>query len=91
MRVASLEPTWYAGSFGYQDAENGNDTYSLAESGSYANGNYRWIEDRAVAVRNEAGRAIRLVGAVSDVTARKATEQALRDSQERYSLVSQAV
>jgi two-component system, NtrC family, sensor kinase len=57
----------------------------------HSDGTYRWIEDRALPVRSAAGRAIRLVGAVSDVTDRKATEQALRDSQERYSLVSQAV
>src|SRR5229473_896905 len=57
----------------------------------HSDGAYRWIEDRALPVRNEAGRAIRLVGAISDVTERKTTEQALRDNQERYSLVSQAV
>ncbi len=56
-----------------------------------SDGAYRWIEDRALPVRNEAGRAIRLVGAISDVTERKTTEQALRDNQERYSLVSLAV
>ncbi len=57
----------------------------------HSDGAYRWIEDRALPVRNAAGRAVRLVGAVSDVTERKTTEQALRDNQERYSLVSQAV
>src|SRR5712691_4969976 len=57
----------------------------------HSDGAYRWIEDRALPIRNAAGRAIRLVGAVSDVTERKVTEQALRDNEERYSLVSQAV
>src|SRR6266571_2466345 len=57
----------------------------------HSDGAYRWIEDRALPIRNEAGRAIRLVGAISDVTERKAVEQALRDNEERYSLVSQAV
>jgi two-component system NtrC family sensor kinase len=57
----------------------------------HSDGAYRWVEDRAVAARNRAGRAIRLTGAINDVTERKATEQALRDNQERYSLVSQAV
>jgi PAS domain S-box-containing protein len=57
----------------------------------HGDGTYRWIEDRALPLRNAAGRAIRLVGAVSDVTERKATEQALRDNEERYSLASQAV
>src|SRR5205823_659359 len=57
----------------------------------HADGAYRWIEDRAVTVRNPAGRAVRLTGAITDVTARKATEQALYDNEERYSLVSDAV
>ena len=43
-------------------------------------GTYRWIEDRAVAVRNAAGRAIRLTGAITDISARKATEEALREA-----------
>ena len=57
----------------------------------HSDGAYRWIEDRGVPVRSAAGRATRMVGAITDITERKATEQALRDNQERYSLVSQAV
>ena len=45
----------------------------------HADGAYRWVEDRAVPVRNAAGQALRLVGAVSDVTARKEGERALRE------------
>ncbi|NIR28486.1 MAG: PAS domain-containing protein [Gammaproteobacteria bacterium] len=43
-----------------------------------AEGGYRWILDRGIGVRNEAGRVIRLVGAVSDITARKLAELELR-------------
>ncbi|WIM13604.1 MAG: Adenylate cyclase [Enhydrobacter sp.] len=49
----------------------------------HADGAYRWVEDRAVSVRNAAGRAVRLIGAVTDVTARKENERALRDALER--------
>ena len=41
-------------------------------------GDYRWIADHAIAVRNEAGRAIRLVGAVSDITEQKEALAALK-------------
>src|SRR5262249_25708971 len=41
-------------------------------------GDYRWVLDHGVAVRNQAGRAVRLVGSVSDISARKAAEMALR-------------
>ena len=55
----------------------------------YSDGGYRWVEDHAVPVRNEAGRAVRLVGAVSDITERKQAEQALRETtQSREALLN---
>jgi PAS domain S-box-containing protein len=36
-----------------------------------ADGDYRWVDDHGMPIRNESGRTIRLVGAVSDVTAEK--------------------
>jgi PAS domain S-box-containing protein len=42
-------------------------------------GEYRWVLDHGVAVRNQAGRAVRLVGSLSDISARKAAEMALRE------------
>jgi PAS domain S-box-containing protein len=56
-----------------------------------ADGIYRWIEDHGLPVRDEAGRAVRLVGAIADITRRRELEQALRDSEERYALAMQAV
>ena len=56
-----------------------------------ADGNYRWVEDHGLPIRNEAGWVIRLVGAVSDISGRRQTEQALRDSEQRYALAMQAV
>jgi len=43
-----------------------------------AQGGYRWILDRGIGVRNAQGRVTRLVGAVSDMTARKLAELELR-------------
>jgi PAS domain S-box-containing protein len=43
-----------------------------------AAGGYAWVLDRAVGVRNGAGRVVRLVGALSDVTQRKLNELELR-------------
>jgi PAS domain S-box-containing protein len=44
-----------------------------------ADDTYRWVEDHGLPIRDKAGWAIRLVGAVSDITLRHQTEQALRD------------
>src|SRR6185295_5305971 len=47
-----------------------------------ADGRYRWVLDRSTAVREASGRAIRIVGAIQDVSDRKAAEAALRQSEE---------
>ena len=56
-----------------------------------AGGNYHWVEDHGLPIRNDAGRTIRLVGAVTDVSRRRRMEQALLDSERRYALAMQAV
>ncbi len=54
-------------------------------------GEYIWFSDSGKCVRDETGRAVRLVGAVSDITARKLAEAALAKSEERYSLAMQSI
>lgn len=46
-------------------------------------GSVRWIHGRGVVVRDEAGRAIRVVGINIDTTERRAAEAALRESESR--------
>ena len=52
---------------------------------------YIWVRDNAVAVRDHGGRAVRLVGAVADITKRKVAEAALRESEQRYELAMAAI
>ncbi len=52
---------------------------------------YRWVEDHAVPVRDERGWAVRLVGAVSDVTERKQQEQELREALERQTATAEVL
>ncbi|WP_225410222.1 PAS domain S-box protein [Stigmatella hybrida] len=47
-------------------------------------GTYAAVEDRGYLVRDAGGRALRMVGAMQDVTARHAAEEALRQSELRY-------
>jgi PAS domain S-box-containing protein len=47
-------------------------------------GETRWISVRATIERDDSGKALRLIGAHSDVTEQVMAEQALRQSEERY-------
>ena len=47
-------------------------------------GSYRWVRGRGLCVRDETGRATRMIGAISDIHARKCAEEALRISEQRY-------
>ncbi|MBL0390228.1 PAS domain-containing protein [Ramlibacter monticola] len=49
-------------------------------------GNWRWVRFRGRHLGDLHGRATRWSGSVSDIDAHKRTEQALRESQERYQL-----
>ncbi|HUG76055.1 MAG TPA: PAS domain-containing protein [Burkholderiales bacterium] len=46
-------------------------------------GDYRWVIDRAIAVRDRSGRATKLIGAITDVTRRKLAELELRHAREQ--------
>ncbi len=54
------------------------------------NGQVRWISSRTKVERNEAGEAVRSIGAHLDITQRKQNEEALRESEERFRLAAGA-
>lgn len=47
-------------------------------------GSIAWVADKATILRDDSGRATRVVGAVADITSRKAADAALRPSEERW-------
>ncbi len=55
----------------------------------HKDGSYRWMLCRGGALRDAAGRVVRVAGANTDITAQKKTEQALRESEARFRLLSQ--
>ena len=56
-----------------------------------ADGSVRWVLNRATAVRDEAGRILRLVGTVQDVTGRRRAEEALWQSEARNRALLSAI
>jgi two-component system NtrC family sensor kinase len=57
----------------------------------HSDGEYRWVEDRGVPVRDMPGRAVRLVGAVSDISERKAADQALHEALEQQTATAEVL
>ncbi len=53
-------------------------------------GSYRWVHGRGLCVRDQTGRATRMIGAISDIHAHKCAEEALRFSEQRYALAMEA-
>lgn len=54
-------------------------------------GDYIWVLERGVALRDEDGKPYRMVGALTDISARKKIESALQRSEEAYRSVVNAV
>ena len=47
-------------------------------------GTYAYISDKGYIIRNEQGKAVRMIGAAENITERKQTELAIKESEQRY-------
>jgi PAS domain S-box-containing protein len=71
-------------------ADGGPDRYQFEFRIELPSGEVRWLGTRGKVTRDAEGRPRRRVGVFADITARKVVEEALRASEERYSLAMEA-
>jgi len=64
--------------------DSGGQTWSDEYRFRRHDGSYASILDRAFVIRDPEDIAVRMIGAMQDITARKATEDALREAEDRY-------
>jgi PAS domain S-box-containing protein len=63
---------------------DGGDGYATDLRVVARDGSVRWIDSRGRAIRDDVGTLLRVEGTVQDITERKRTEEALRESEERF-------
>ena len=57
----------------------------------WPNGSVRWIAAKGRCLYDYTGKAVRMMGTTQDITERKHTEEALRQSEERYRMLSESI
>jgi PAS domain S-box-containing protein len=61
-----------------------NADYAIQHRIVWPDGTARWVSETGDAIRDENGKAIRMLGVVQDITERKEAEKALRQSEKQY-------
>ncbi len=73
------------------EALDGSGPYDVEHRVVRPDGEVRAVHRRAEVVRDEGGEPLRMIGTVHDVTERKRAEEALRESEEKYRTLVEAV
>lgn len=76
---------------GWEQAIANGIPYTLDLRVTYPDGSIRYLDSRAEPILNEQGQIIKLIGTSVDITERKWTEEALRQSEERFRQIAETV
>jgi PAS domain S-box-containing protein len=75
----------------HYDPVGGTNGYEVDFRARHADGGYRWVRMRGKHVLDSGGQAVRWAGSLTDIDAEKRTQQALRESEERFQLAMDGV
>ena len=65
--------------------------YDISFRMRHRDGTWRWIQSRAVALRDQTGKAYRMTGAHTDITAQRQLQEDLKDSESRFRTLTEAM
>ncbi|HET6764173.1 MAG TPA: PAS domain S-box protein, partial [Longimicrobiaceae bacterium] len=71
--------------------QDGAPTWTAEYRFRHADGHYVWVLDRAHLARDEHGAPVRVVGAMQDLTDRRAAEHALRESERQFRVLAETI
>ncbi|HUC84650.1 MAG TPA: PAS domain S-box protein [Candidatus Acidoferrales bacterium] len=57
----------------------------------HKDGSYRWVFSRGEAQHDPAGRAVRMVGSITDITERKLAEESVRENEARFQQLANSI
>ena len=69
------------------EIHNGGEFWTGEYRFKRADGSYAHVHDRGHIIRDDAGQAVRMIGAMMDITARKDVEERLRQLEQRFSRI----
>jgi two-component system sensor histidine kinase/response regulator len=75
----------------WRDAVEGRAPYDLEFRIRAADGRYRWFQTRGLPLRGESGRIDKWFGTCTDIDDQKRTEEALRESEQRFRTLAEAL
>jgi PAS domain S-box-containing protein len=73
----------------FEKAQDACGKFSAEYRFACKDGSYRYISDEGIFIRGDEGRAIRMLGVMKDITERRKTDEAIKESEEKFRTLSE--